>query len=234
MSAGDKSQSSRRPWTLEDLALLTALYPDQTGAVVCAALGRSIGSTYRKASFLGLAKSDAFNASERTGRIQRGCKDPHMTASHFKPGHVAWNKGKPGSTGLHAACRATQFKPGQSPITTLPVGGYRLCDGWLQKKTSETPGPNHKRWTPVTRLVWEAANGPVSKGHLVVFKPGCATNVLERITPDVVECISRAEHARRNHPRNKSPELAKLVQLKGAITRQVNRITREHKERQTA
>jgi hypothetical protein len=52
------------------------------------------------------------------------------------------------------------------------------------------------------------------------------------ITADKLECISRAQHAHRNHPRNKSPELAKLAQLKGAITRQVNRINREHEERQ--
>ncbi|MFD1839535.1 hypothetical protein [Paracidovorax cattleyae] len=67
-------------------------------------------------------------------------------------------------------------------------------------------------------------------GHICVFKPGQRTTVLEEITADRVECISRAENARRNHPRNKSPELAKLVQLKGAITRQVNRIAREAKE----
>ena len=47
------------------------------------------------------------------------------------------------------------------------------------------------------------------------------------ITVDKVECITRAQNAQRNHPRNKSPELAKLCQLKGAITRQVNRITQE-------
>ncbi|KYZ79032.1 hypothetical protein PTBPS01_03975 [Burkholderia pseudomallei] len=59
------------------------------------------------------------------------------------------------------------------------------------------------------------------------------TNKLEEITLDRVECISMAENARRNHPRSKSPELAKLVQLKGAITRQVNRIAREAKEQES-
>jgi hypothetical protein len=56
--------------------------------------------------------------------------------------------------------------------------------------------------------------------------------VLELITPDAVEAITRGENARgenarRNHPKNKSPELARLYQLKGAITRQVNRINKE-------
>ncbi|MNR62573.1 hypothetical protein D3C85_1846370 [compost metagenome] len=60
------------------------------------------------------------------------------------------------------------------------------------------------------------------------------TNVLEEITADRLECITRGENAERNHPRARSPELAKLVQLKGAITRQVNRIAREHEERSSS
>lgn len=64
----------------------------------------------------------------------------------------------------------------------------------------------------------------------MVFKPGMKTAVLEEITLDRVECISLAENARRNHPRNKHPEYARLVQLRGAITRQVNRINREAQE----
>jgi hypothetical protein len=92
---------------------------------------------------------------------------------------------------------------------------------------TETPGPNHHRWVPVARLVWEAAHGPVPPGHIVVFKsPALRTVVLEQITLDKLDCITRAEHARRNHPRNKHPELGRLIQLKGAITRQVNRIAK--------
>jgi hypothetical protein len=92
---------------------------------------------------------------------------------------------------------------------------------------NDLPGPNHVRWHPVHRLVWEAAHGPVPKGSICVFKPGRRTTVLEEITLDRIEIITRAQNAARNHPRARSPELARLVQLKGAITRQVNRITRE-------
>ncbi|WP_237736750.1 hypothetical protein [Delftia acidovorans] len=60
-----------------------------------------------------------------------------------------------------------------------------------------------------------------------MFRPGHRTTQEAAITADRLECISRAENARRNHPARKSPELAKLVQLKGAITRQVNRIAKE-------
>ena len=66
---------------------------------------------------------------------------------------------------------------------------------------------------------------------MVRFRSGMFTAVLEEITLDRLELVSRAEHARRNHPVSRDPEYARLVQLKGAITRQVNRIAREHKER---
>lgn len=124
---------------------------------------------------------------------------------------------------------ATRFQPGQRPHTWLPVGSYRISpDGHLERKVNDLPGANHVRWHPVARLVWEAINGPVPKGHMVVFRPGRKTAKLEDITLDRVECITRGENARRNHPQSKSPELGKLVQLRGAITRQINRRTREN------
>jgi hypothetical protein len=58
------------------------------------------------------------------------------------------------------------------------------------------------------------------------------TTVEAEVTAERLECISKADNLQRNHPRTKHPELARLVQLKGAITRQVNRITREHKEQE--
>jgi hypothetical protein len=63
--------------------------------------------------------------------------------------------------------------------------------------------------------------------------PGRKTSDVDKITLDALEMVSRAELARRNHPVSRSPELAKLVQLKGAITRQINRIAREAQEKQS-
>lgn len=197
----------RHRWTEAELATLRQFYPDMSTQQVAVLLSLKAGSVYAKANSLGLRKSDAFLASDRSGRIQRGRTDPRM--------------------------RATQFKPGQKPHTWVPIGSYRISgDGALERKVGDVPGPNHLRWHPVSRLVWEAANGPVPKGHMVIFRPGKKTTVLAEITLDRLELISRAEHARRNHPNSRSPELAQLVQLKGAITRQVNRIRREAEQQQ--
>ena len=76
-------------------------------------------------------------------------------------------------------------------------------------------------------------HGPVPPKHIIVFADRKqATTVLEEITVEKLICISRAENARRNSLYSKDHELGRLAQIKGAITRQINRITREHKEQQ--
>lgn len=218
------------PWTPRDVALLRDLYPHHAAAHVAAVLQCSAARVYAKANALGLGKSDEFKASARSGRIQRGKHDPRMVATRFQPGNRAWNTGKHYNPGGRSA--QTRFKPGSKPHTTLPMGSYRLNkDGHLQQKISNEPGSPSKRWRTVAELVWVAAHGPVPPKHIVIFRRGMRTAVLEQITLDRIECISMAENGRRNHPSNKHPELGRLVQLKGAITRQVNRITREAQEK---
>ena len=223
---------SKRPWSPMEDALMRDLYPDCTCADLAALLDRKPGSIYGAATRLGLSKSDTFKASDLSGRIQRGKLDPRMTASRFAKGMTPWNKGMEYLPG--GRCAETQFRKGNRPHTWQPVGSYRItADGYLERKMNNLPGANHVRWHGVHRTLWVAAHGPIPEGHIVVFKPGTRTNVLEHITLDKLECISRAENARRNHPGARNPELYALYQLKGAITRQVNKINRNHAESQT-
>jgi hypothetical protein len=224
------------PWTADELALLARLYPNSPTKEVAALLDRPVKRVLHKAWQLQIGKSPEFMAANQVGRITPGEGATRGLATRFAPGQKPWNAGR---KGWQAGGRSvqTQFHTGQLPPTTMPIGSYRLVHNKangprLERKVREVPGSNDKRWTPVTRLVWEAAHGPVPKGSIVVFKPGRVTHVLELITLDAIECITRAENSRRNHPRNKSPEIGRLVQLKGAITRQVNRITRAHEAQQ--
>ena len=222
-------------WTPQQLSALRQLYPDHSADVVARVIGRSLGSVHRKAALLGLSKSAAWLASDASGRIQRGKKDERLKSTQFKPGLTPWNKGVKGSTGTQPACRATQFKPGRKPEESrnyLPIGSFRLKkDGHLERKmTDDRALKPALRWTPVYRLVWEAEHGSIPVGHIVVFKTGMKTTVLEQITPERLECISRAENATRNSVHRHGPEMSRLYQLKGAINRQVNRLTREQQE----
>lgn len=226
------------PWPPEAVETLRRMYPDNQTSDVARAVNRTVAQVYAKAADLGLHKSDAFMKSDRSGRIQRGRTDPRMVATQFKTGHNSWNKGTKGLTGTHPNCCRTQFKKGEmrgaAQHNYVPIGSYRLSkDGYLEQKVTDDQPVPARRWVGVHRLVWEAVNGPVPRGHVVCFLPGRRSAELEKITLDAVELVSRAELARRNHPRSRDPELAKLVQLKGAITRQVNRITREAKEQES-
>lgn len=225
---------SRCLWSPTEFELLRELYPDLPSLDVAALLDRPVGQVHQAAARHGLKKSQAFKASDFSGRVQRGKQSPRMVVNQFQSGQQPWNAGR---KGWQAGGRSveTQFTTGMLPPNTLSIGSYRVITEknggkHLERKMREVPGANHKRWTPVTRLVWEAAHGPVPAGSIVVFKPGQRTLVLEQITLDRLECITRGQNAARNHPNNSNPELAKLIQLKGAITRQVNRITREHEQ----
>lgn len=235
--AGSTSPA-RRFWTPAEVEKLTREYPDRQTAVLAAQMNRTERSVYQMAEKLGLMKSEAYLSSVESGRIQRGRTDPRMQATQFKRGQKAWNEGMKGVCGTHENCRRTQFKvgrPASDSANYQPIGSERLSkDGYLERKVTDDPSiVPARRWAGVHRLVWEAANGPVPDHHVVCFLPGRRTAEAEKITLDALELVSRAELARRNHPRSRNPELAKLVQLKGAITRQVNRIAREAQEQES-
>lgn len=216
----------RRPWTLVDLQLLRAHFADSRTQDIADALGCSYGRVAQKANALGFFKSEAYMASKAACRLRQG---EHIgKTTQFKSGQQPWNKGVKGVVGVQPACKASQFKPGNRPATWVPVGSYRInCDGVLYRKVSDQPGPSNLRWHPVHRLVWEAANGPVPAGFICVFKPGRRTAELDNITLDAVEIITRADNMRRSSYHNYGPELAQLVQLRGALTRQINKLTTE-------
>lgn len=222
----------RRPWTAVDDECMRRFYPDWSGADMARALNRSERSIYARAAGLGLHKSAEFLASDLSGRIARGHQNEAMKATRFKPGQATWNKGLKGVVGVQEACRATQFKKGEmagaAKRNYKPVGTLRVnADGILERKVTDDHPVPARRWAPVTRLVWEAANGPIPEGHVVRFRQGMATTELELITLDRLECISRIENMRRNSVHTVyPPELAKLVQLRGALNRQINARTR--------
>lgn len=213
---------TRRPWIPAEVRSLRKIYPHIRTADVALILGRNERSIQNKVNHLGLKKSRAFQNSSLSGRVFKGRHDGRGSCARFNKGHKPWN------TGIHyeAGGRSplTRFKKGSKPHNTKPIGSLRFTkDGTLQRKVSNARGNNTKRWRGVHELVWIEANGPVPPGHIVVFKPGMRTNVLHEITPDRVECISWVENMRRNTYHRYPKELARVIQLRGALNRQINK-----------
>lgn len=208
---------TRRPWAADELARFIEAYPDLPTWQLAQELGRTPAQLYDKANRLGLKKSAALFDSPHSGRLRPGTKIGGAT--RFKPGHGTWNKGM---KGLDIGCLETRFKPGTRSGKALqlyqPIGTERLSkEGYLQRKINDDL-PIQARWRAVHLLLWEDAHGPVPAGHAVIFKDGNKQN----ITLDNLACISRVELMSRNSVHQYGPEIAKLVQLKGAITRQIN------------
>lgn len=200
------SNPTRRAWTDAEDATLRTLYEQLSAGAIAEILGRTKASVKMRINTLGITKSD-----------NRGC---------FLKGNAPWNKGLHYMPG--GRCIDTQFKKGRPAHESrnyVPIGTLRISkDGYLERKTTDDPSIYPaRRWSFVHRLVWIEANGPVPAGHLIVFKKGMRTNTLDEITPDRLECISLAENMRRNTFHNYGPEVAKAVQLRGAITRQINK-----------
>lgn len=228
---------TRRNWSEEDVIILRKHYPDLPGHIVARTLHRPLSSVYQKAQQLGLKKSAAFYASDKSGRVARGKQHPSMVATQFKRGQKSWNKGMKGWS--PEGSKATQFQPGRPACEAgnyRPIGSVRLSrDGYMERKVTDDPSIYPaRRWVAVHRLVWEATNGPIPRGHIVVFQRGKLTTDADAITADILECITRKENMRRNSSARFSPQVRQLIHIKGAINRQVNRINRESQEGTTA
>lgn len=111
----------------------------------------------------------------RTGRFQKGQEPP--------------NKGKKGICA--AGCEKTWFKKGHIPANYRPVGSERVNkDGYIEVKVAD---PN--KWRLKHRVVWEAVNGKISKGYIIIFRDNDKTNT----NIDNLLLIKRGTHAVLNH-----------------------------------
>jgi hypothetical protein len=219
-------EPKRRPWTAAEVALLRERFADSKTADLAAALNRPYMTVAQKASALGLRKSPEYLAGPRPGRLD-GIKG---MGTRFQPGLTPWNKGQHFDPGGRSA--ETRFKPGRSPQEArnyVPIGTLRLSKGgYLERKVTDDQAlAPARRWVGVHRLVWIEAHGPVPDGHAVCFKPGRQTTDPDAITPDALELVTRGELMRRNTHHRYGKEVAALVQLRGAITRQINKRAKE-------
>lgn len=218
----------KRPrWSDAELDLLRRTFANTLTGEIAQTLGRGYSSVANKAAKLGLKKSAEFMAKPESGRLQDGGLG---VATRFQPGLTPWNKGTHFVAGGRSAL--TRFKsgrPAHEASNYRPIGSTRINrDGYLEQKVTDDPDIfPARRWVGVHRLVWEAANGPVPEGMVVVFKNGQRTTDAQAITADRLECITRVELMRRNTIHKLPRELVQVTQLRGAINRQINRRAKE-------
>jgi hypothetical protein len=211
----------RRPWTWpEDQALLKR-YPHERTVDLARELRRSPSAVSARAGLFGLHKSDAYLESPAACRLRRG--DNVGAAFRFRKGHVPANKGlrRPGWAAGRMA--ETQFRKGQMPQTWVPVGTEVVDSGGYRKRkvSDDRTKASRFNWRFVHVLLWERAHGPVPPGHAVVFRNGDRRD----LRLGNLELVSRRELMRRNSVHRLPKALAEVIQLRGAVVRQINRRT---------
>lgn len=205
-----------RYWTPEQDAQLIALHPNHRNGDIAKIMGITQDRVESRATHLGLKKD--IELLREIGRINT--QHPNAIAARIKPGNVPHNKG---IKGWRAGGRSTetQFKPGQKPINTWkPIGHERIVDGgYLQRKMTDT-GDTRRDYVCVHHLIWIAANGPIPRGHIVVFRNGDKTDIrLENL-----ELITKQENMKRNSVHNWPKEILKVQQMKNGLMRRVNKL----------
>lgn len=137
---------------------------------------------------------------------------------YFPKGHVPINKGTKGM--FNVGGNKTSFKKGHQPTNYKPVGTERIDskEGYIIIKVQDE-GPWEKRWRQKHRVVWEKENGPIPKGHVLIFLDQDKTNC----SLDNLRLITQNQNARlnQNHWRFDCPEateaslnLVKLTEIK--------------------
>jgi len=137
--------------------------------------------------------TDLFNARFGTdlslNQITAYTKNHHLANgldTRFKPGAPTAYQCPKG----RRLSESTEFKKGNRPWNYLPVGSERITtEGYVDVKIAD---PN--KWKQKHHLIWEAVNGPIPKGHLVIFGDGNKLNV----TLDNLILITLAQNARLN------------------------------------
>jgi hypothetical protein len=206
---------SRRFWTDDERAIVRRLYANTPTTEIAAYLGRSVKTAYTTARNLGLKKSPHYMRQQHGAHVRTVGE-----ATRFKAGQVSWNKCAHYVPGGRAA--ETQFRPGNTPHNWVPVGSYRVnSDGYLDRKVSDLRR-GARDWEAVHRLVWKEAHGEIPAGHSVVFRPGRSTTVLEEITLDALELVTRQELMRRNTVHRLPPELKDTIRTLGVLRRKIN------------
>mgnify|MGYP000876581134 FL=1 len=219
----ETGRRKRRLWTAAEDEVLRRQYPNSPTKDIATQLGRSTRTLFYRARVLGLKKSADYQKGLTRDHAKRIAEEGAQT--RFREGTRPWNFG----TRFNAGGRSveTRFQEGNltgaAATRYRPIGSERVSkDGYLERKIHDGL-PRQSRWRAVHILAWEAENGLLPTGHVVIFKDGNKRN----LALDNLALASRAELMARNTCHRYGPEVSAVTQLRGAITRQLNKRKKE-------
>lgn len=209
-----RRKAIRHVWTEAEIATLRERYPNTLTATLAAEMGVPINAIHGAAAKHGIRKTDEYKSEQAK-------LAGHGVGSRFKPGHATWNKGIPFQSGGRSA--ETRFKKGHPVHNHRPLGSTRInADGYIEIKIEEPA-----KWGQLHREVWKQHHGSYPPpGISITFRDENRQNC----AIDNLTTATRQDLLARNSCHNHGPEVAQLIQLRGAISRQINRRTKQAKE----
>jgi hypothetical protein len=145
----------------------------------------------------------------------------------MKPGNVPKTKGRKWSefmskNGQRNSLKTT-FKKGNLPPNTKADGviSIRTDKRGIQYKFIRL---SKSRWIPLHRYNWIKVNGPIKRGMKLVFKDSNTMNCdIENL-----ELLSPGQLMKRNSYHTNYPKpVAELIQLRGALNRKINSLSKK-------
>lgn len=149
-------------------------------------------------------------------------KQQFIVGSFYRKGQEPFNKGVEQSEWMSKDAvrkiRKTQFKKGNLPHNTLQdfaIAKRKDKSGiiYLYIRVSLS------KWVPLQRYIWEQANGPIPKDQNIIFKDRNALNC----NIENLEIVSNAQLMVLNSAHRFGPEIFKIIRLRGALNRQINK-----------
>jgi hypothetical protein len=206
-----------RRWSVHEDRILQRIYSDRHTRDVARYLpGRSAVGIHKRARKLGIFKTFR-RWSVREDRILR------RIYSHRRTGDVVCNLPGRSVASLHQRAQKLGLSKNPRVMATgyVPVGTTRKHHGYWMVKVGEPT-----QWRRLHRVVWEATHGPVPRGALVTFRDGDADNC----APENLVLTTRQDIMRQHTYHNYPQPIPHLVQLRGILTRQINRRARREEQ----
>lgn len=204
-----------KEFTELEVRYLRRFYSNGSTSIMAKRLKRPKSSLYNKAHILGIYKTKKYLLKHAS--FQKGTQLGKVT--QFQKGHVPDNKGKTMSPEIREEVKHTFFKKGHKPKNTK-------TDGHISIRKDTRTGISYKYirisegiWELLQRYIWIQEHGEIPKGYNVVFKDGNSLNV----TLENLELLSDSELLKKNYFYKYPKEIQRLIQIKGALTRQINK-----------
>jgi hypothetical protein len=193
-------------WSAEEVGILKRHYADTSNSDLQELLpDRDEQAIYHKAYTLRIHKDPEWLNAKRRRQGKRLGHSPEARATRFGKGHTPFNKGMKRSEFMSReaieVCKQTQFAEGHTPANEKYDGAISIRHNHPDR--GEPPYMfirlAKNNWVPYHRHLWKKHRGEIPEGRLISFKNGNSMDC--RL--DNLECITKAEHARRNRDHKK-------------------------------